>query len=118
MPVLAIDLGGARVAFAVVDREGRILRRARQASRSAGKAVSFEVLARAAEGVVGAAGLPWPEIEGIGLIVPGIYDPATGRAWAPNLWGEAEVRLRERLAPLLPAALTVDSDRSGYVLGE
>jgi glucokinase len=50
--------------------------------------------------------------------VPGLYEPRTGRAWAPNLWGDAEVALRDGLARQIQAPLTIDSDRTGYVLGE
>jgi glucokinase len=65
-----------------------------------------------------ASGLRWADIGGVGMIVPGIYDPGTGHSWSPNLWGDRQVPVREALAPLLPAPLSIDSDRSGYVLGE
>ena len=45
--------------------------------------------------MVRTAGLGWRDVRGTGVVVPGIYDPATGRAWAPNLWGRDEVPLRE-----------------------
>jgi len=118
MRVLAIDLGGTKAAFAVIEGDGRVLSRSRQPSHSEGAAAAFEVLADAAGEVVRAAGLRWADVQGVGLIVPGIYDPATGNAWAPNLWGDRHVALRDGLAPRLPAPLTIDSDRSGYVLGE
>jgi glucokinase len=118
MPALAIDLGGTKAAFAIIDGEGHIVSRSKRPSHDGGAAVSFDTLAQAAAETVRAAGLAWADVQGAGLIVPGIYDPATGEAWAPNLWGDAQVPLRERLAPLLPAPLTIDSDRSGYVLGE
>ncbi len=53
-----------------------------------------------------------------GVVVPGIYTPRTGRAWAPNLWGKDEVPLLAELVPRLPVPVVVDSDRSGSVLGE
>src|SRR5215467_1608828 len=118
MAVLAVDLGGTRAAFAVVEREGRILARAKHPSQSGGRAVPFHVLARAAGDTLAAAGVRWADVEGVGLILPGRYDPWSGHAWAPSLWGDEVVPLRDRLAPLLPARLTADSDRSGYLLGE
>ena len=117
-PVLAIDLGGTKVSFAVIDANGTVLARAKRASHEGGAAVGFDALAASATDVVRAAGLGWNDVGGTGLVVPGIYDPATGRAWAPNLWGMVEVSLREALSPRLPLALIIDSDRSGYVLGE
>jgi glucokinase len=118
MPVLAIDLGGTKAAFAVIDADGRIVSRSKRPSHDGASALSFEALAEAAGETVRAAGLGWTDVPGIGLIVPGIYDPGTGQAWAPNLWGDRQVPLRDRLRPLLPAPLAIDSDRSGYVLGE
>ena len=118
MKALAIDLGGSKAAFAVVDGEGRILCRTKRPSHEGAAALSFEALARAARETIEAAGLRLDELDGAGVIIPGIYDAATGRGWAPNLWGDRQVDVRDALAPLLPVRLAIDSDRSGYVLGE
>ncbi len=115
---LAIDLGGTKASFAVVDPGGAVRARSKRPSHEGGAAVSFEALAAAAGETVRAAGLGWDDVRAVGLVVPGIYNPATGRAWAPNLWGRDEVPLRDVLGPHLPVPLVVDSDRSGYVLGE
>jgi glucokinase len=119
---LAIDFGGTKVSLAVVDAEGRVLARTRRPSHENGAALAFDALAAAANETLRAAGLGWTRLRGIGVVVPGIYVPATGRAWAPNLWGRDEVPLRDeltaRLPARLPARLVIDSDRSGYVLGE
>ena len=117
-PVLAIDLGGTKVSFAVVDPSGAVLARAKRPSHEGGAALPLGTLGASAAETVHAAGLAWKDLRAAGLVVPGIYDPANGRAWAPNLWGRDEVPLREALAPHLPLPLVIDSDRSGYVLGE
>jgi glucokinase len=104
--VLAIDLGGTKTAFARVDENGTILDR-----RTVPAARSFEAsVAQIVEGIDGA--------HAIGLIVPGIYTPATGRAWCPNLWGIDEVPLLPALRERFTGVVVIDSDRSGYVLGE
>jgi glucokinase len=118
MNALAIDLGGTKAAFAVIDEQGHILARTRRPSHEGGTAASFPSLGEAAAETVTAAGLSWSAISGVGLIVPGIYDPATGQSWSPNLWGDRQVPVRDALGPLLPVPLHIDSDRSGYVLGE
>lgn len=115
---LAIDLGGTKASFAVVDPTGAVLSRIKRPSHENGAAVPFEALAESAGETVAAAGLGWDDVRAAGLVVPGIYDPATGAAWAPNLWGRDEVPLRDALGPHLPVPLVADSDRSGYVLGE
>jgi glucokinase len=104
--VLAIDLGGTKTAVARVDEHGTIADR-----RTLPAASSFDAsLAQILE-ASGAA-------QAIGLIVPGIYTPSTGRAWCPNLWGKDEVPLLAALRERLKMPITIDSDRSGYVLGE
>ena len=118
MRTLGIDFGGTKTSLALVDQDGRILARAERASHDGGRPLPWDALASWASDALRSAGLAWPELDGVGAIVPGIYDPQSGRAWAPNLWGRDEVELRAALAPRLGAPLTIDSDRSGYVLGE
>jgi glucokinase len=117
-PVLAVDLGGTKASFAVVDADGTVRVRTKRPSHERGTALSHDALAAAAADTVRAAGLHWTDVRAAGVVVPGIYDPATGRAWAPNLWGHDEVPLGEELRERLPVPVVVDSDRSGYVLGE
>ena len=104
--VLAVDLGGTKTAVARVDEDGTMSgRRMLPAAQSLDDSVAQ--IADACEGV-----------EAVGVIVPGIYTPTTGRAWCPNLWGMEEVPLLHALKARLSAAVFIDSDRSGYVLGE
>ena len=117
-PVLAIDLGGTKVSIAVVDSDGAVRARTKRPSHEGGTAVSHEALAASAADTVHAAGLRWTDVRAAGVVVPGIYNPATGRAWAPNLWGRDEVALGDELRKHLPVPVVIDSDRSGYVLGE
>lgn len=116
--MLAIDLGGTKVSFAVIDSGGAVLSRSKRPSHEGDAAVSFDALAAAAADTVRAGGLAWADLRAAGVVVPGIYDAATGRAWAPNLWGRGEVPLLAELRERLPAPVVIDSDRSGYVLGE
>ncbi len=107
--VLAVDLGGTKTAIARVDADGGVhdrltLPAARTLDASA---------AQIAEAAV--AGGP---CDAVGVIVPGIYNPATGGAWCPNLWGRDEVPLRRALEGRLATGLFIDSDRAGCVLGE
>jgi glucokinase len=116
--VLAIDLGGTKASFAVIDADGAVRTRTKRPSHEGGAAVSYDALAAAAADTVRAAGLQWKNLRAAGIVVPGIYNPATGRAWAPNLWGRDEVALGDELRRHLPVPVVIDSDRSGYVLGE
>ncbi|HJR59303.1 MAG TPA: ROK family protein [Vicinamibacterales bacterium] len=104
--VLAVDLGGTKTAIARVDADGAI-----RDHRTVPAAHDFEAcvaqISEACEGVTAA-----------GIVVPGIYDESTGRAWCPNLWGSDERPLREALRQRLNIETFIDSDRSGHVLGE
>jgi glucokinase len=112
---VALDLGGTKLAAAVVDAEGRILARLK---RPVDRAGTLAQIAAAAGEAVGAAGLEWSAVRAAGLIVPGIYFPETGNVWTPNLFGHEEVPLGRELAARLPVPVAIDSDRAGYVLGE
>lgn len=104
--VLAVDFGGTKTALARVDEHGTLGDRRTLPAAHALEA-SVAQVADAAHGV-----------SAIGVIVPGIYSPATGRAWCPNLWGADEVPLRRALEGRIDAELFIGSDRAGYVLGE
>jgi glucokinase len=107
--VLAVDLGGTKTAVARVDDEGVIAdRQTAPAARSLGESVDqIAQFARASR-----------HVDAIGVVVPGIYAPSTGTAWCPNLWGLEHVPLRQALKDRFAGRVFIESDRSGYVLGE
>ncbi len=110
--VLAVDLGGTKASIARVDSNGAVLdHRKVPAARSLDD--SIDQIADAC-----ADAQSHGPLSAIGVIVPGIFATATGRAWCPNLWGPEEVPLLQALQRRLPVPVVVDSDRSGYVLGE
>jgi glucokinase len=105
--VLAIDLGGTKTAIALVDEAGRISQKRKLPAMSAFEATVEQI----------AADCP-NSISALGVIVPGIYDPANGTAWAPNLWGREFHPLRARVEARLKAPVAIGSDRTGSVLAE
>ena len=105
--VLAIDLGGTKTAIGLVDESGRISQKRKLPAASAFEATIEQI----------AAECPRP-IAAAGVIVPGIYDPATGNAWAPNLWGREFRPLRAALGQRLDVPVAIGSDRTGSVLAE
>lgn len=106
--VLAVDLGGTKTALALAGASGRI-----EAKRKLPAARTLTgTLDSIKEYLAGAS------VGAIGIIVPGIYDPQTGEAWAPNLWGMDRVPLRDAAQAMFDAPVVISSDRSGYVLGE
>jgi glucokinase len=106
--VLAIDFGGTKTALAFVDDSGRISKKQ--------KLPAGRTLASSMKQLADYAGAA--RVESVGIIVPGIYDPKTGEAWAPNLWGMERVPLRAAAEQTLGVPIAIASDRAGYVLGE
>jgi glucokinase len=104
--VLAVDLGGTKTTIARTDSAGRVSGLEKHPSEHT-LAATVAAIAPRAKGVAA-----------VGVIVPGIYDTRSGMAWCPNLWGRDEVPLRDVLAPAVGVPVVIDSDRSGYVLGE
>jgi len=117
MPVLAIDLGGTKLATAIVDRGGQFLASEKHPVVRTSPAATMEQMVAQCHVAVKSAGVDWHDISRVGLIVPGVAD-AAGCVWAPNLWGDANVPVAAELARRIPAPLTMESDRAGYVVGE
>ena len=107
MNVLAIDLGATKTAIAFVDREGRITHK-----RKLKAASTFDSTVQQMSEHLS------PSVAGVGVIVPGIYDRRTGRAWAPNLWGRHVYPLRDVIAAEARMPIAIGSDRTGSVLAE
>jgi glucokinase len=116
--VVAIDLGGTKLATAVVGGRGPIYASRRAPVAKASPEATVEQIVAEAGACVETAGFSWERIAAVGVIVPGIYDASRATAWAPNLWGDKDVPLLAALAGCLPVPVRIDSDRAGYVLGE
>ena len=116
--VLAIDIGGTKLATAIVAADGRVLARHKAPVARESLAATMSQIADQASGSVKDAGLEWTQVSVAGAIVPGIYREKEGSAWAPNLWGDRDVDLKSALNAHLPLPVRIDSDRAGYVLGE
>lgn len=111
----AADLGGTKLAAALVSAKGRIVARASEAvdARSPGSVlnqivrVAAELKSKSKEIRVVAAG----------VAVPGLVR-RNGTVWAPNLPGWTSVPLATRLRARLRVPVAVESDRNAAVLGE
>ncbi len=108
--VVAVDVGGTKIAAALVDAGGSIIRKVKLPTGT--NAVSR--VAEAARQVAPS----WDGIRAVGVAIPGIYYAATGRVWAPNIPGWDHIPLRREIEALLPVPIVVDSDRAACVLGE
>ena len=118
MTVAAVDLGGTKIAFAIVSSDGEILARRHAllgARRGSDVARLLIAECRALLSQTDGA-LP----EALGVVVPGIYHADRGTVWAPNIPGWDDYPLRDELQAAFGPAIrvVVDSDRAGYIIGE
>ena len=98
---LGLDVGGTKIAAAVLDGDGTVLETATVPTPRGGDAVVGLIA-----GVVAAHAAARP-LAGVGLAVPGDVDPATGVITsAPNI-GWAGVDLAGRIAGLVPEAASI-----------
>ncbi len=119
MAVIAIDLGGTKVAAMLVDSQGRVLSKT---SALLGGRTGKEVGALVCEQIVTLSSFAKKKhrsIAGVGICVPGIARRKTKTVWAPNIPGwsnyplEKEVRTAIKRVPV-----RIGSDRTCYILGE
>jgi glucokinase len=121
VPVIAIDLGGTKVASALVAEDGAILARGHRLLGGRTHADVARLIADQCRTLLAdalARGAPPPPA--VGVVVPGIYRAASGTVWAPNIPGWHDYPLREELQRALGPAtrVVIDSDRAAYILGE
>lgn len=113
--VIAIDLGGTKVAAAVVDESGVILARRQELLGGRRGSEVAALVADQCRALVEAHSAA----RRVGVIVPGIYHGARGSVWAPNIPDWDDYPLRDELhKALADVEIVIDSDRAGYILGE
>jgi glucokinase len=119
MPLLAIDLGGTKLALAVFSQEGDLLSEEKinfDKRKSAGVA---QLIATSVTTKLGQQRNKGEEIKAIGISVPGIYHQKEGTVWAPNIEGwENYPLLKEIKSIARNIPVIIDSDRACSILGE
>lgn len=115
MSLLAIDLGGTKLAFAVISLTGELKSKEvitlnRKPGNEPGEVMIKHVrnyLTRDSS------------IQAIGIAVPGIYNKESGTVWAPNIRGWENYPLLSNVeAAVGGIPVAIDSDRACYISGE
>jgi glucokinase len=121
MAVIGLDLGGTKLAGALLGDGGEVQeRRSAVLGGRGGRDVGAMVTAMAGD-LLASAGRGGMAVRGIGVAVPGIAYHATGSVWAPNIPGWEEYPLRTELEAAIGnpgCPVLVDSDRACSILGE
>ncbi|HEX6962580.1 MAG TPA: ROK family protein, partial [Lacipirellula sp.] len=123
-PVIALDLGGTKLASCLFDEAGHPYeRRVTPLERRQGRAVG-ELIAKEACRLRDHATKLGARAAVVGVSVPGIVNEQTGRVWAPNIPGWEDYPLQSELEAALAddshplPKVVIDSDRAAYILGE
>lgn len=114
--VVALDVGGTKIAAGVVTEEGEIPWTATCPTSQEGAGASVAQVAH----IVGEAIAGSPRdltLTALGIAVPGWVDRKLRTVWAPNIAGWDHIALEAELGEL-PLPIVLDSDRSAYVSGE
>ncbi|MHC1732603.1 MAG: ROK family protein [Bacteroidales bacterium] len=119
MALLGIDLGGTKVAFALLDRDGNM--RARESmsldnrsGHEVGKLIAVTTALK-----MSVAANEGDAVEAIGISVPGISRREKGTVWAPNIPGWEDYHLLREVSTVAgEVPVIIESDRSCYISGE
>lgn len=121
MAVIGFDLGGTKLSGALFDRKGHILFKTNHLlEKRQGKAVAslihiqWEALSAYAQNNT----IP---IQAVGMSVPGISYPNTGKVWVPNIPGWTDYPLYQELTEMVndtSIRIHIDNDRACSLLGE
>jgi glucokinase len=114
--VLAVDLGGTKLAAALVNRRGKLALRESVSVDASSALAPVKQIAALAQTLCGTK--PFKSLIGaVGIAVPGLVR-RDGTVWAPNLKGWKNMPLARRLRQTLGVPVIVESDRNAAVLGE
>ena len=117
MAVIALDLGGTKLAAALLNDKGDILFKTNHPiDKRQGKEVG-ELIFQGANELFSKT----YDVSAIGICVPGIAHAKTGKVWAPNIPGWDDYPLLEELKRSVnneKIKIKIDSDRACYILGE
>jgi glucokinase len=119
MDLLGIDLGGTKLALAVLSENGKILYKETAALENrkggeVGKLITDKVVS-----IITSGSARDYKISSIGISVPGISHLSSGTVWAPNIPGWEDYPLLSEVGSVCGTIpVTIDSDRACYILGE
>jgi glucokinase len=114
MTVLAVDVGGTKLAVALVTQDGRIVAKTQQATSRSGPDSVLEQIHSMSQTLFDGHGL-----QAVGLSVPAVLEHGTDRIlWAPNLPGWESLDFKAALQERFGVQAVVEYDGHAAVLGE
>ena len=121
MAVIALDLGGTKIASAIIDRDGNVKYLHKNLLAGRGGAEVGRLIIESIDRQLQKADYCKIKIDAIGVCVPGSVDPDTGMVWAPNIPQWESYPLAQELKRHVEGRgieVFVDNDRSCAIYGE
>jgi glucokinase len=121
MAVLAVDLGGTKLATAVFEPQGEMLHRSVVALGARKGAAVGRLIQEQIRKDLQFARRRRVGISVVGVSVPGIAWRKTGKVWAPNIPGWEDYPLRDEICVVTGKGkipVRIEGDRACYILGE
>jgi len=118
-PVLAVDLGGTKLAVAVVSPQGELLAQFQEPTCQDGPRAGIEQIVRLARKLLDFPAIAGLTVGAIGVGIPAVLERGSDFVfWGPNLNGWRNVALRPALETALGLPVYVEYDGHTAVLAE
>ncbi len=121
MAVIALDLGGTKLAAAIISEAGDILHTETVLLGKREGAEVGDLIVQKTNVMLQKAKSNSIAVDAIGICIPGIAYAKTGKVWAPNIPGWDEFPLLDILKDAVSdknICIKLDSDRACYILAE
>jgi len=121
MAVIAVDLGGTKLAAALISDNGEIILYHKVPLDKKQGAEVRDLILHESNILLQKAAAKKVPVSALGICVPGIAHAKTGTVWAPNIPGWDDYPLLDELKDGLQQhdiKIKIDSDRACYILGE
>lgn len=120
MSLIAVDVGGTKIAGALFTWDGKIIKKITEPVGERKGDEIAGIICEQINNLLTLASEMTTTVEAVGLSVPGIYDWERDSVWAPNLSGWESYPLKRHVERELEESIpvTIESDRTCYILGE
>lgn len=117
--IIAVDIGGTKIAIATVTTNGRIISRLIAPTQQNGPDKGIQQIIALIESLIAKIDLKLGQILGIGIGIPAVLENETDFIiWGPNLKGWKNVDLRGSLEQYFKLPVCIEYDGHTAVLGE
>lgn len=116
--LLAVDIGGTKIATALVGADGAIMARRQEPTNQDGPQAALSQISRLLLQTAADGGVDPQKILAVGAGIPAVLDDKDHVLWAPNLNGWRNVDLRAALRSAIGAPVAIEYDGHAAVLGE